>query len=97
MGTQAPTNAVRHAGPGVRVDASLVYGEDAVTLSIVDDGRGAGALIASAEDGRGADTAAGARPLGGGAQERQACPGREAVLVIGAGRQACPGHGTVTP
>ncbi|MDR1800081.1 MAG: sensor histidine kinase [Bifidobacteriaceae bacterium] len=40
---EALTNAIKHAGPGVRVTVMEQWGDNAITLTVADDGRGAAA------------------------------------------------------
>jgi signal transduction histidine kinase len=44
---EALTNALKHAGPA-RASVTVTYGQDAVDLAVVDDGRGAAAINGSA-------------------------------------------------
>lgn len=50
---EALTNVAKHAGPAASVQTSLVYKSKAVTLAVVDDGRGAAAAVAKAGGGSG--------------------------------------------
>ncbi|MBA2559954.1 MAG: sensor histidine kinase [Propionibacteriales bacterium] len=47
------TNAIKHGGPGARAAVRLAYGERDVTVTVVDDGRGAATSEAETSDGRG--------------------------------------------
>jgi signal transduction histidine kinase len=37
------TNAVQHGGPGVSAEVAVIYGDDALDVMVIDDGRGAAA------------------------------------------------------
>lgn len=38
------TNVIKHAGPGARAEVALVYGDNEIQLTVLDDGRGAAAF-----------------------------------------------------